>query len=454
MTAYANRTLWNNRKERLNSMKHSNLYKTDRAKIQYVDALVDYIERHIAEDLSVDKLAAAGFVSRSKVYRDFYNITGHPVKEYIRRRRLSISLALVKKSKFSLADIANECGYSSQQAFCRSVRKGVGMTPYEYSKRDCYYFFPPFQGEYLFDISVMRKDFLNLHCLKYYSSKLSDIEKHAVDEIRKLIPEYSGSLFGRNGLQVRKQFCYELYLTDVERYIEVLKNSKFEIKEKTESFSGYYAMTVVKNEKELINRAWDYIYKTWLVKSMYIYDNKPYFEEYLISEGLPKRLRLYLPIIPGDKFPDIHIVEKKEMQFIVAEGRGKEAEKRASRIIKSYLARINPDFIKSISDFFIQEAYDKVICGIKVNSTDKCFDGMGSLVKKRIVPEGTYLSLNGEKAAEYGNYKEVLISFAKNNGINLDTDSIFGVYVTDYGFQNPRLSLYGRIKLKQNDNTK
>ena len=76
-----------------------------------LDPLLAELEQNIASDLSVDRLAEAGRLSRTQLYREFYNTTGHSVKEYVRKRRLSMALALIKHTDMPLAKIADECGF-------------------------------------------------------------------------------------------------------------------------------------------------------------------------------------------------------------------------------------------------------------------------------------------------------------------------------------------------------
>ncbi|MDE6747851.1 MAG: AraC family transcriptional regulator [Lachnospiraceae bacterium] len=119
-------------------------------KLTYIEALIEYVEAHLSEDISAETLAQAGFVSRAKLYRDFYNVVGHSIKEYIRKRRLSCALTLMKKSELPLADIAYLWGYSSQQDFSRLVQHKLNMTPMEYKRSDRYYYFPRYIGDSMF----------------------------------------------------------------------------------------------------------------------------------------------------------------------------------------------------------------------------------------------------------------------------------------------------------------
>ena len=76
-----------------------------------ISNLFHYIENNMPDDIDTVLLRNIGYVSHTQLYREFYNLAGHSVKEYIRKRRLSNALALVKTSDFTFADIAYQCGY-------------------------------------------------------------------------------------------------------------------------------------------------------------------------------------------------------------------------------------------------------------------------------------------------------------------------------------------------------
>lgn len=50
---------------------------------------IDYIEEHLHESVTLDEIAEAASMSLPNLYRMFYAMTGHPIKEYIRKRRTS-----------------------------------------------------------------------------------------------------------------------------------------------------------------------------------------------------------------------------------------------------------------------------------------------------------------------------------------------------------------------------
>src|SRR5450756_63068 len=86
------------------------------------------------EKQNIDAIAKSCFTSTMQLQRDFYNVTGYSVGEYMRRLRLSNALCLIKSSDSILADIAYSCGYSSQQALCREIKAILGTTATEYKE--------------------------------------------------------------------------------------------------------------------------------------------------------------------------------------------------------------------------------------------------------------------------------------------------------------------------------
>ena len=100
--------------------------------IPYFPAVIADIEAHLFERLHIEDFARRYYISPMQLNRHFYSITGYSVNEYIRKRRLSDALAQIKASAFPLADIAQNCGYSSQQALCREIKDTLRITATAY----------------------------------------------------------------------------------------------------------------------------------------------------------------------------------------------------------------------------------------------------------------------------------------------------------------------------------
>lgn len=261
-----------------------------------MNSLFRYIESNLPSDLDAALLSDIGHVSHAQLYRDFYNLTGHTVKEYVRKRRLSNALALIKTSDFDFSDIAYQCGYSSHQALCRAVGKTLGITPSDYRRGNTYYFFPPFCGNPVQSVTISVETIPRTLRMKFFHSSLNRIETTAVHAFLRACPNYNGRIFGRNGRQEGNQFCYELYLTDFRSEYETLKSCGFKRAKDIPSVNSVFAVSTVGNDERKINAAWDYLFAEWLQNSMFEYADEPYFEEYLLKNGRPARLKLYLPI--------------------------------------------------------------------------------------------------------------------------------------------------------------
>ncbi len=417
----------------------------NREKLTYIKSLIEYVEAHLSEDISAETLAQAGFVSRAKLYRDFNNVVGHSIKEYIRKRRLSNALTLVKKSELSLADIAYLCGYSSQQDFSRLVQHKLNMTPMEYKRSDRYYYFPRYMGDSIFDVSVEHITIPKFQCFYFYSAKLTCIERRAVRALFDLLPDYSGIIFGRNGKQRNQKFCYELYLSVEDEQSEHLKKV-FKVGKQMDSYTGLFAMTTVKNQDDVINSAWEYLDKLWLTQSMYQNGEGEYFEEYIIHLGKPYKLKLYLPVMPKAGYPGIRLAHLSQQTIMAAKGKGKNAERKAANAVLEYFKIYYSGDLKNINKFFVRQLCDGFEYGIFAEKPDE-YPENGTL-KRKVISQGMYLILEGESVGDYHTFESLLTSFATENSLQINEDEVFGIYYTDYGFKNPRLSLFAAVNFE------
>lgn len=102
-----------------------------------VCSMIDWIEKHLADDLTVDMIAERAGYSKWHFQRVFHAISGNTVKGYIVARRLSeCALALRRHPNSSIGDVAAICGYSCQQGFSRAFKLRFGITPCVAQKRD------------------------------------------------------------------------------------------------------------------------------------------------------------------------------------------------------------------------------------------------------------------------------------------------------------------------------
>ena len=413
-------------------------------KTDYIKNLLLHIEENMSNDLEVELLSSVGYVSRRKLYYDFYSISGHSVKEYVRKRRLSNALALIKMSDMELADIAYKCGYSSHQALCRAVKQMLNLTPSEYKNSDTYYFFPPFNSEPLQSVTVSNETIPSSLRVLFYHSRLTGIENIAVNTFLHIFPNYDGRIFGKNGKQEGSKFCYELYLTGTKHNYDMLTSHGFEIAECIPCLTSMFASSTITNDEGRINSAWNYLYFEWLQSSMFEYTNQPYYEEYIIKNNNPVKLKLYLPIHERSKETKIKLVNNPGLRFIVANAKGYNAEEAASKTMTGYLAAIYPHILNASKELYVQKGTYSYACGARVTPEHKFAKSKN--IEVITTTESDYLVLESNVMGDYDRYADILFSLAQDNGMSADKKHIFAVYDTRDGFTNPKIKMYCPVK--------
>ncbi|MEV4789287.1 AraC family transcriptional regulator [Streptomyces tuirus] len=92
---------------------------------------MDRIERDLADTVDVADLARTACTSEYHLRRMFSALSGMPLSEYIRRRRLTVAGAEVLSGDATLLEIAVRYGYGSGEAFARAFRTMHGVGPGE-----------------------------------------------------------------------------------------------------------------------------------------------------------------------------------------------------------------------------------------------------------------------------------------------------------------------------------
>ena len=104
-----------------------------------VKKVVDYIETHLDDELSLDKIADALNYSKFYVARIFHEETGCTVYKYIQGRRLTLAAQKLVETKQPIVEIAYEAHYDSQQAFTLAFKQAYKCTPKIYRKNGIFY---------------------------------------------------------------------------------------------------------------------------------------------------------------------------------------------------------------------------------------------------------------------------------------------------------------------------
>ncbi|MEJ1933316.1 AraC family transcriptional regulator [Nostoc sp. NIES-2111] len=87
-----------------------------------------------AENWTLEKLAAEIFSSRSVLADRFARLVGVPPMTYLGRWRMQLASGLLRSSHASVAAVAAQVGYTSEEAFSRAFSRTVGMAPSAWRK--------------------------------------------------------------------------------------------------------------------------------------------------------------------------------------------------------------------------------------------------------------------------------------------------------------------------------
>ncbi len=104
-----------------------------------VKKVVDYIETHMNEDLSLDNIADAINYSKFYIARIFTEETKCTVYKYIQGRRLTLAAQKLVETERPIVEIAYEAHYDSQQAFTLAFKQLYECTPHIYRKNGMFY---------------------------------------------------------------------------------------------------------------------------------------------------------------------------------------------------------------------------------------------------------------------------------------------------------------------------
>jgi AraC-like DNA-binding protein/DNA gyrase inhibitor GyrI len=430
----------------------------------HIEAAIAWMEEHLYEPLNIEQMSRLSYISSMQLYREFYSLTGHSVKEYVRKRRLSCALASVKHTGEPLAEIAHTYGYSSQQAFNKSIKAATGQTPLTYRNSEAYYYFPPYEGDGKRQVYVAAEEIPQTIRVQYHDNRLEGIENRAINCLFSLLPGYTGRLFGKNGRHEGDDHVYELLLADAMPYLEQLRSGPFHSVAVVPGFGSTWASLATVPLDEQIAAAWNYLYTVWLPASMFAQTELPYFEEYIHRAGKVKKLILRLPITKRGDYDQIRLADCTERRFLVSRRTGRDAEEQASRILIDTLAQLIPGLVPQVKDFYVALQENEAVCGIGLDGL-KSTAAMPHLphlpilpaalppdIELLTTPAGKYAILEGACRGDSQVYERILSAWVADNQFVHDaTTPFFTVYT--YGKPNNTLtrdttsaSVFARMK--------
>ena len=99
--------------------------------------LESFVEAHLGDDLSLDRLAHEAGVSRSHLGRVFKQTVGQSPFEWVRWRRIERAKQLLAEGRLPVAEIAIATGFADQAHLTRAFGRLVGVPPGAWRRSQC-----------------------------------------------------------------------------------------------------------------------------------------------------------------------------------------------------------------------------------------------------------------------------------------------------------------------------
>lgn len=104
-------------------------------KTKMIEQIVDYVEKNLDQEISLDDIAVHAGYSKFYLNRCFQEVVGCTMYKYIRMRRLTEAAGLLAGTEQPIIEIAFAAGYQSQQAFGNAFRAVYVCSPQQYRRQ-------------------------------------------------------------------------------------------------------------------------------------------------------------------------------------------------------------------------------------------------------------------------------------------------------------------------------
>lgn len=101
-----------------------------------IDSLERYVEEHISEEITVERLCAEFEISRTKLYETVRPYTNGGIAAFVKTKRLEHAKNLIKSTDMSVTQIADACGFSDYNYFLRIFKQKYGISTKQMRKSE------------------------------------------------------------------------------------------------------------------------------------------------------------------------------------------------------------------------------------------------------------------------------------------------------------------------------
>lgn len=245
---------------------------------QRLNKVIDFIGKHLDEELSLDNLSDIFCVSKFHFHRLFTAFTGLSLQQYIRWLRLKRAAhQLIVDKDSSIINIAINANFDSHEAFSRAFKKACGFSPSQFRQGlgSSYWEQPPYylpkHEETSMKVEIRKIEKIRLAVVehrgdpKLMGDSINRLISWAKDQPGNLKPK-AGEAFGfaydDPGTTPTSKFRFDLGL-------KIPDNLKLEKDNVVEKYlpSGRYAVVMHKGSRNNIGDTIYLIYREWLPNS-------------------------------------------------------------------------------------------------------------------------------------------------------------------------------------------
>lgn len=105
-----------------------------RRPLAYTEQVMQWIEEHYDEAITLDDVADAMHLSKFHLSRLFQRETGSSIPQYVTARRIKTACRLLQTTDRTIERIGSDVGIPNPSYFIRLFKKTVGLTPLKYRK--------------------------------------------------------------------------------------------------------------------------------------------------------------------------------------------------------------------------------------------------------------------------------------------------------------------------------
>lgn len=275
--------------------------------MQRLNQSIGYMEEHITEELDYEKVAQVANCPSYYFQQMFLYMTNMTLREYIRRRRLSLAAVELQKDSGKVIDIAIKYRYESPTAFTRAFKSFHGVVPSALKTENRpMQAFPPIQFHVSMDGGVPLKFRVEEKAAFRVLGVSCPLNKELARNFE-VIPTVwdtalaDGTLTKLSALQESRPqglLGISVHHTENWKYLIVVRSDR-----KEESFEEYHipACKWAIFEGQGTNRSLQELEKRviseWLPTSGYTYANSPDIEVYIKADPQEAVYEYWIPII-------------------------------------------------------------------------------------------------------------------------------------------------------------